>query len=274
LSLIHDPEAIEARLLLQAIYECYGYDFRGYAPDLMERRVKTALAKSGMKHLGELLHRVLLEPDYFHALLQDLTVQVSEMFRDPLFYLAFREKVIPVLRTYPHVKIWHAGCATGEEAYTTAILLLEEGLLKRTQIYATDIDTGALEQARGGAYSEAQLSSFETNYREAGGRANPEDYYTSAYDGMAFKEVLRKSIVFFQHNLVTDYALGEMQVIFCRNVLIYFGEELRSRVTRVLAQGLCQGGFLCLGKSEHIPMRWKEFEELAASERIYRKVAS
>ena len=269
-----DVEAIETRLLLQAIYERYGYDFRGYAPDLMERRVKTALTKSGMKHLGEVLHRALVEPDYFHALLHDLTVQVSEMFRDPLFYLAFRKKVVPILRTYPHIKIWHAGCATGEEAYTTAILLLEEGLLKRTQIYATDIDMGALEQARGGAYSPTQLANFGSNYREAGGRADPADYYTSAYDGMAFKEVLRKSIVFFQHNLVTDYALGEMQVIFCRNVLIYFGEELRNRVTSVLVQGLCDGGFLCLGKSEHIPMRWKEFEELAASERIYRKVAS
>jgi len=267
-------EALEARLLLQGIYERYGYDFRGYAQDSMLRRLRNTLAKRGLKHLGELQHRALTEKGFFQVLLRDLTVQVSSMFRDPSLHSVLRSRLMPVLRTYPQIKIWHAGCASGEEVYTVAITFLEEGLLDRTQIYATDIDATAIEQAREGVYAESLLADFEQSYYLSGGKARPEDYYTRAYSGIAFREQLRKHIVFFQHDLVSDYAIGEMQLIFCRNVLIYFGPELRSRVIEMLAHGLCRGGFLCLGSSEQLSRSEKHFEEFDALQRIYRRVAA
>ncbi len=268
-----DIEAIEIALLLQAVYERYGYDFRGYAADSIARRLRSALAKSGAQHFGELQHRVLVEPGTFGSLMGDLVVSVSEMFRDPEFFKAFRHQVIPVLRTYPEVKLWHAGCATGEEVYATAITLREEGLLERSQIYATDLDSKAIDQAREGVYPESQAEEFEANYAAAGGTQRPDDYYVRAYGKLAFKEELRKKIVFFQHSLATDFSLGEMHVIFCRNVLIYFDATLRSRVIEMFARGLCRGGFLCLGNSEFIGRDSPWFESFAPGERIYRRVA-
>lgn len=246
-------ETIEIGLVLEAIHAKYGYDFRGYTPDSMARRVRAALARSGVAHLGELQHRLLTEPDFFASMLTDLTVQVSGMFRDPPFYRAFRDHIVPVLRTYPQIKIWHAGCASGEEVYTTAILLLEEGLHERTQIYATDVSQAALEQAREGVYPDSRAALFASNYTESGGKRSFEDYYTPGYGSIALREGLRKNLVFFQHNLVTDYSLGEMHVIFCRNVLIYFGLPLREKVLGMFERGLCRGGFLCLGDSESLP---------------------
>ncbi|HEY3594120.1 MAG TPA: protein-glutamate O-methyltransferase CheR [Polyangiaceae bacterium] len=267
-----EVEEIEMRLLLEGIHARYGYDFRDYAQHSLSRRLKGALVRSGLPDYGALQHRVLTEPEIFASLVDDLTVQVSEMFRDPPFYRVFREKVVPVLRTHPQIKIWHAGCAGGEELYATAIVLLEENLYDRAQIYATDMSMKAVEQAREGIYSEEQASLFAENYRRAGGQGRFEDYYSSAYGRIAMHETLRRNAVFFQHDLVSDYALGEMQVVFCRNVMIYFSDKLRQRVLTVLGDGLRHGGFLCLGSSERLPTSsLGGFAEFAPAERIYRR---
>ncbi len=267
-----DATAIEVRLLLEAIHARYGYDLRGYTPASMHRRVFAALTKSGLPHLGELQHRLVRDPDLFASVLHDLTVQVSELFRDPHFYLAFRNQVLPVLRTYPLLRIWHAGCATGEEAYASAIMLSEAGLYDRAQIYATDLSARAIEQAKEGVFPAARLATFADNYARAGGNAELGQYYTTAYDHIALAEPLRRNILFFQHNLVSDHVFGEMHVVFCRNVLIYFTRELRARVLDKLRQALIHGGFLCLGSSERITDadRHLELAELDADGRIYR----
>jgi chemotaxis protein methyltransferase CheR len=263
---------IEVRLVLEAIHAKYGYDFRDYAVPTIGRRLQGALVKSGMANLGELQHRLLIDAPFFGSLVDDLTVQVSSMFRDPAFYRGFREKVLPTLRTYPQLKIWHAGCATGEEVYTTAILLSEENLYGRTQLYATDMSLRAVERAREGIYSEDRVESFADSYRQAGGKCRLEDYYSSAYGQIAVREALRKNVVFFQHDLASDYALGEMQVVFCRNVLIYFGDKLRERVLGVFADSLCRGGFLCLGSSERLPASLSNvFSEFDGPLRVYRR---
>jgi chemotaxis protein methyltransferase CheR len=264
-------EELEIRLLLEAIAARYGYDLRGYQHGSIRRRVRAALVRSGAANLGELQHRVLSDPRVFASVLDDLTVQVSEMFRDPAFYRRFNEDVVPVLRTYPQIKVWHAGCASGEEVYTTAIVLSEAGLYDRTQIYATDLSPGALARAKEGVYPANRAEGFARNYAAAGGQKTFDSYYALAYDRIALREPLRRNVVFFQHDLVADHAFGEMQVIFCRNVLIYFGPELRARVLTKLGEGLCRGGFLCLGSSERIaPPHAATFAEVAAAERIYR----
>lgn len=258
--------------MLEAIHARYGYDFRDYSAPSITRRVKAALAKSGHAHMGELQHRLLLEPQFFAKIVDELTIQVSDMFRDPSFYRTFAERVLPILRTYPTLKIWHAGCASGEEVYSTAILLTEAGLYERTQIYATDISLRALDQAREGVYPGSRAGAFAKNYASAGGKHRFEDYYSSRYEHIAIKEALRKNIVFFQHDLTHDYALGEMQAIFCRNVLMYFGDPLRERVMPMLASGLCRGGFLCLGESENLPAsQLLSFAAFVAADRIYRR---
>jgi chemotaxis protein methyltransferase CheR len=267
-----DIEEIEVRLVLEAINARYGYDFRDYSPESMRRRVQAALARSGAHDFGVMQHRLLTEPDFFASILGDLTVQVSEMFRDPSFYRAFREQVVPTLRTYPQLKIWHAGCAGGEEVYATAILLSEENLYERTQIYATDMSLRAVERAREGIYPVAQADLFSENYLQSGGKHRLSDYFSSAYGHIAVHEKFKRNVVFFQHDLVSDYALGEMQVVFCRNVLIYFGESLRHRVLGVFADSLCRGGFLCLGGSERVPASADDrFGDFAIAERVYRR---
>jgi chemotaxis protein methyltransferase CheR len=265
-------EAIEIRLFLEAVHAKYGYDLRDYAPASMYRRVLAALAKSGLRHLGDLQHRVLCDPEFFGGVLEDLTVRVTAMFRDPEFYRAFRLRVVPILRTYPLLRVWHCGCATGEEVYADAIVLSEEGLLERTQIYATDLNPLAVEQAKQGVYSAEHLDRVAENYAKSGGSSSFSNYYTQAYDRIAMKESLRKQVLFFQHNLVSDHTFGEMQVIFCRNVLIYFGRDLKDRVLQKFAGSLCPGGFLCLGSGERI-LRAREdhsMVEFASEERIYR----
>jgi chemotaxis protein methyltransferase CheR len=265
-------EAIEIQLLLEAVNARYGYDFRGYAADSIGRRVKATLAKSGMPHLGELQHRVLNDPAVFASLVDELTVQVSEMFRSPSFYRAFREQVVPILRTYPQLKIWHAGCARGQEVYTTAIVLTEEGLYDRSQIYATDISQTALDQAREGVYPEEDAGACAVRYVEAGGRNRFDDFCSRACGRIAVREDLRKNIVFFQHDLVSDYSPGVMNVVFCRNVLIYFGPNLRERVLQVFQTALSRGGFLCLGESEGLSGANPDvFAGFSPSERIYRR---
>jgi len=267
-----EVEALEVRLLLEAIYCQYGYDLRDYASTSMRRRVLAALRRSGLAHLGEMQHKLLVDQPFFATVLDTLTVRVTELFRDPTFHLAFRERVVPVLRTYPLVRIWHAGCASGEEVYATSIILSEEGLYDRAQIYATDLSHDALDQARHGIYPAAQLGKFTENYRRAGGTASLSSYYTEAYDHIAMRESLRRNVLFFQHNLVSDHVFGEMNLIVCRNVLIYFGPELKVRVLRKFDQSLCPRGFLCLGTSEHLAYSpTLPFQEFAGRDRIFRR---
>jgi chemotaxis protein methyltransferase CheR len=269
-------ETLEMRLLLEAIHARYGYDLRDYAEYSMRRRVRAALARSGLPNLGALQHALLSDAAFFAQVIENLTVRVSDMFRDPPFYRAFRARVVPVLRTYPLLKIWHAGCATGEEAYATAILLSEEGLYERAQIYATDISALALHHAKQGVYEADRMPAFEQNYRSAGGQRSFAGYCTAAYDQLVMAEALRRNILFFQHNLVSDHVFGEMNVIFCRNVFLYFGPDLRQRVTEKFRQSLCAGGFLCLGSSEHLAQSGAHpaFEEFATAERIYRSAGA
>lgn len=266
-------EELEIRLLLQAIHARYGHRFHDYAEGSMRRRVRAALARSGLPHLGELQHKVLNDPRFFASVLDDLTVRVSDLFRDPLFYRALREKLAPLLRTYPVLKVWHAGCATGEEAYSCAILLNELNLYDRAQIYATDMSLTALESAREGVYGEDRIELFAENYRESGGERSLDDYFSRAYGRIAVRESLRRNIVFFQHDLACDYALGEMQLVFCRNVLIYLGKDLRARALSTFSDCLTHGGFLCLGMNEALPAdASRPFSEFLPRERIYRRL--
>jgi chemotaxis protein methyltransferase CheR len=270
-----EVDELEVSLLLEAIHACYGYDFRNYALDTMRRRVAAAAAKVGAKHLAELQHRLLREPELFRAILDVLTVRVTEMFRDPMVYRQIREAVLPVLRTYPQLKIWHAGCASGQEVYATAILLEEAGLYERAQIYATDMSTVAVEQAREGVYPEGLLNDFSRNYHEAGGQRDFDGYFSRAYGNVAILPALKRNVHVFQHDLVSDYSPGEMQLIFCRNVLIYFDDELRQRVFGLFAEGLARGGFLCLGASEALPAHERgKYQEVSAAARIYRRSAA
>jgi chemotaxis protein methyltransferase CheR len=267
-----DATTLEVRLLLEAIYARHGYDFRAYSADSIERRVQAAAVRVGAKNLGELQHRIIHDPADFAAALDVLTVRVTEMFRDPSFYRALRELLIPLLRTYPELKIWHAGCASGEEVYATAILLTEAKLYDRAQIYATDVSSVAIEQARDGVYPEGQFASFAHNYYASGGSADFESYWTRGYGRISVRETLRTNTHFFQHDLVSDYSPGEMQVIFCRNVLIYFGEQLRQRVFSLLEEGLTGRGCLCLGASEALPAERRDaYDELSRAERIFRR---
>jgi chemotaxis protein methyltransferase CheR len=267
-----DVEDLEIRLLLEGIHERYGYDLRNYAPASMRRRVLAALSRSGCESLGALQHLVLSDAGAFARVLDDLTVRVTEMFRDPSFYRAFRERIVPHLRTYPVVRVWHAGCASGEEVYATAILLSEEGLYERAQLFASDLSGTALAQARQGTYDAAQLGDAVRNHRDGGAKRDFAAYCTEAYGQFTMSDTLRRNVFFFQHDLVSDQAFGEMQVVLCRNVLIYFDADLKHRVVTKLAASLRPGGFLCLGSGERLPRSCLDLGlvEHDASERIYR----
>lgn len=213
---------LETRLLLEALYEHFGYDFRNYSPASLRRRLEAILARTGDESLSLLQHRVLHQPGFFPEMLQSLTVTTSEMFRDPLFFAKLRSIVCPMLQTYPTLNIWHAGCSSGEEVYSLAILLHEEGRLERATIYATDINRGALARAREGIYATEDVRKFTASYQRAGGKRSFADYYTAAYDAVQFESHLRRKIVFSEHNLVTDGVFCESHLILCRNVLILF----------------------------------------------------
>lgn len=268
-----DRQDIEIKLLLEAIYLMYGYDFRSYSKASVKRRVQHRLGMSGLANIAQMIERVVHDREFFVQLLNDMTVNVTEMFRDPWFYKAFREEVIPQLKTYPFIKIWHAGCSTGEEIYSMAVLLSEEGLYERTQIYATDIDKVVLDKARKGIYPLASFKQYGENYLKAGGKKQLSDYYTAKYDSVIMDQRLKKNIVFADHDLATDQVFGEMQVVVCRNVIIYFDRELQRRVFSLFRDSLDLGGILCLGSKE--TMRFSgcddEFEVLVKESRIYRK---
>ncbi len=265
-------EDVEIRLLLEAIYHLYGYDFRCYSKASLRRRILHRQQMSGFSTIMEMTDRVMRDRHFFVNLLNDLTVNVTEMFRDPDFYRAFREEVVPVLRTYPFIKLWHAGCSTGEEIYSMAILLEEEGLYERSMIYATDIDKGVLSIARKGIYSIESIRAYSENYRRAGGKGSLSDYYTAKYDGVIMDQRLKRNIVFADHDLATDQVFGEMNVIICRNVLIYFDRELQERVFSLFLDSLDLGGFLCLGTKESLRFSGCEdaFEPVVAAQKIFR----
>jgi chemotaxis protein methyltransferase CheR len=267
---------IELPLLLEAVYRKYHYDFRGYAAASLKRRLTQAMERFACGTLSQLQDRLLHEPALFPALLDFLTVQVSEMFRDPAYFRALREKVVPLLRTYPSLKIWVAGCSTGEEVYSMAILLQEEGLLERSLIYATDINAGALERAQSGIYDAARIGGFTDNHRKSGARSSLSDYYTAAYGKAVFDKSLKTNIVFADHSLSTDSAFSEVQLVSCRNVLIYFDRALQDRVLGLFRDSLCRKGFLGLGAKESLrfSMHSYAFSDFAVNDKIFQKEAS
>jgi chemotaxis protein methyltransferase CheR len=264
---------IEVRLILEAIYERYHYDFRDYAGSSLRRRLRAAMQRFGCANLSMLQGRLLREPEVFRSVLGDLTVQVSEMFRDPEYFLALREQVVPVLRTFPSLRLWVAGCSAGEEAYSMAILMKEEGLLERTLIYATDISQEALAQAQAGVYRLDLAAGFSANHRAAGGRGALSEHFTAAYDHVLMDKSLKDRIVFSDHSLSTDSVFAEVQLVSCRNVLIYFNRALQDRAFGLFTEALCRNGFLGLGARETLRFSQHagEYVEIAAKERIYQK---
>lgn len=249
---------LELDLFLEAIYRKYGYDFRLYSRASMKRRIKLQMERLKLNNICELIHVVLYNEKEFSDILSQMTVNVTEMFRDPDFYRAFRSHVVPALKTHPSLKIWHAGCSTGEEVYSMAILLKEAGLYERCYIYATDIDHHALDKAKKGIYDIDEMARYSQNYRDAGGLSSLSDYYTARYDSVIMDGSLKKNIIFANHDLVTDRSFAEMQVILCRNVVIYFNNQLQNRVYRLFTDSLDVSGFLCLGTKESI--RFSESE--------------
>lgn len=245
-------ERIEIELLLEAIWRRYGYDFRAYAQASIERRLRAFLPGSGCASIAEMIPQLLHNADFFAHLVRQFSIPVTELFRDPLAYRTVREKVLPVLRTWPHIKVWHAGCASGEEVYSLAIVLKEEGLYERATIYATDINAEALEQARHGIYDVSKLQEATRAYQQSGGQHSLSEYYHAHYDAVAMDPALRERIVFSTHNLATDSVFGEMHLVFCRNVLIYFNRTLQNRALGLFTESLVHGGFLCLGTKEDI----------------------
>nr|WP_289623769.1 protein-glutamate O-methyltransferase CheR [Paracidovorax valerianellae] len=260
-------------MLVEAIYRRYHYDFRGYAQASLKRRLQTALTRFNCRTVSQLQHLVLHDPEVFPAMLEYLTVQVSEMFRDPTYFRALRETVVPVLRTYPSLKIWVAGCSTGEEVYSLAILLREEGLLERTLIYATDINANALQKAEAGIYAIERVPSFTENHARSGGKTSLSEHYTAAYGRVVLDKSLRRHIVFSDHSLATDSVFAEVQLVSCRNVLIYFDRDLQNRALGLFSDALCRKGFLGLGSKESLRFSAHAggFDELVPQDRIYQK---
>jgi len=264
---------IELKLLLEAIFQRYHCDFRGYAMSSLRRRLGQAMDRFGAASLSVLQGRVLHDAQAMSILIDYLTVQVSEMFRDPTHFLALRRDVLPILATYPSLKIWIAGCSTGEEIYSIAILLEEEGLLDRAIIYATDVNDEALRKAEAGVYALDRVAGFSENYLNAGGRGSLSDWYTAAYDGVVFDRRLRRNTVFSDHSLSTDGDFTQTHLVLCRNVLIYFERALQDRAIALFEQSLVPRGFLALGCKENLSMsaRAADFDVFDLRERIYRK---
>ena len=268
-----DDFDIELRMLVEAVYLKYNYDFRDYTGASQKRRILVAMREMECETVSSLQAKVMHEPDGFAQLLQYLTIPVTEMFRDPEYWQAVREQVVPFLKTYPSLKIWVAGCSTGEEVYSLAILLQEEGLLDRAIIYATDINPESLEAARRGVFNLERMRLYTENYQKAGGKRAFSDYYTAAYDGALFDRALIENVTFADHSLATDSVFSETHFVSCRNVLIYFNRKLQDRVLGLFHESLCYRGFLGLGSKESIDFSSfaNRFDVLARRERIFRK---
>ena len=271
--MIDDYDELETRLLLDAIYQRFQYDFRGYGLASVRRRLRQGARALGCETLSGLQDRVLHDPAAFTTLLQYLTVQVSDFFRDPAYFRGFRERIVPVLRTYPSIKIWIAGCSSGEELYSFAIVLREEGLLDRAILYATDINPEALRAAEAGIYSLDRVKVFTQNHQATGAPCSLATYYTAKYGSAVFDKSLRKNVVFADHSLATDAVFAETQVISCRNVLIYFERGLQDRAVGLFHDSLCRRGFLGLGAKESLRFSSHEpfFEVCMRDERWYQR---
>jgi len=268
-----DVEKIELDLFLDAIYQRYGYDFRQYTQASVRRRVRHILEKSGCTRISEMIPRLLYDEAFSQSVISDFSIAVTEMFRDPEFYSSIRKLVAPYLRTYPFIKVWHAGCATGEEVYSLAIVLQEEGLYDRATIFATDFNEVVLEKAKEGIYPLKDMQQYTLNYQKAGGTRSFADYYHAQYESAIMNQSLKRNITFASHNLATDGVFSEMHLIFCRNVLIYFDRPLQNRVLALFADSLEYGGFLCLGSKESIQF-WDgadHFKAVDERNRIYQK---
>ena len=272
----YDPELerTEIQLLLEGVYRHYGFDFRSYAYASLRRRIWKRIDADGLRTISALQDRVLHDPSMMERLLLDLSINVTAMFRDPGFYAAFRRDVVPALRTYPFIRIWHAGCSTGEEAYSMAILLEEEELYDRARIYATDINEVVIRKAKEGIFPLDRMQEYTQNYLRAGGTRSFSEYYTAMYDGALFAPRLMRNIVFSQHNLVTDRSFAECNVILCRNVLIYFDRTLQQRVHKLFHESLPVYGYLGLGSKESLRFSGFEdnYESVDRREKIYRKI--
>jgi len=268
-----DVETIEISLLLEAIRRRWNYDFTHYSHASIRRRLDLVRRAAGLAHFSDVLSRVLHDDGFFDQLLRCMSVTVTEMFRDPDCYRALRERLIPVFKTYPFIKIWCAGCATGEEVYSLAILLHEEGFLERTRLYATDFNKDSLNMAEKGIYPERLMAGYAANHQRSGGHGNFSDYYSSSYDFVRMKGFLRDRITFSYHNLVTDGVFGEMNLITCRNVLIYFDKTLQERVLRLFTDSLRHGGYLCLGSKESLNFSAVKplYETLDRRQKIFKK---
>ena len=269
-----DLERLEIELLLEGVFRHYGFDFRSYAYASIRRRLWKRVEGEGLRTISGLQARILHDQDAMERLLLDLSVNVTAMFRDPNFYREFREVVVPLLRTYPFIRIWHAGCSTGEEVFSMAIVLEEEGLYDRARLYATDINDVVLQRAKQGIFPLERMQEYTDNYIKAGGHRSFSEYYTAKYDGALFSPALTRNVVFSQHNLVTDRSFSEFHVIFCRNVLIYFDKTLQNRVHRLFYDSLVMFGVLALGSKESLKFSQFEscYEKLTATEKLYKKV--
>jgi chemotaxis protein methyltransferase CheR len=268
-----DASDSEIAAFLEAIYTGYHHDFRGYAMASLRRRLSFAMTKLGCDTLPQLRDKLAGESSVFSELLQHMTVQVSDLFRDPPFFRTMREQVVPILRTYPLLRIWVAGCSTGEELYSLAILLDEEQLLERTTLYATDINPSALRKAEAGIYALDRVPAFTENHRLAGGAGSLSQYYTAAYGSAVFDRALRKHVVFADHSLATDSVFAEVQVVCCRNVIIYFDRQLQERALGLMTESLCRRGFLGLGSRESLQFSAHRYayRELVSDERWYQR---
>jgi chemotaxis protein methyltransferase CheR len=269
-----DGESLEIRLLLEALYERYGVDFRNYAHSSLKRRILRRVMEENSGTISGLQKLVFGDEACMDRLLTALTVHVTAMFRDPGFYLALRGQVLPVLRTYPFLRFWVAGCSTGEEVYSLAVLLHEEGLYSRCRIYATDLRETVLDRARAGIFPLSVMRDYTLNYQQAGGRCAFAEYYTAGQESVVFRPFLKENVVFATHNLVSDASFNEFHAIFCRNVMIYFNRPLQEQVHRLFCESLVTLGYLGLGRSESVRFSGCEdqYEAVSARERIYRKI--
>lgn len=268
-----DLEKIEVSLFLQALYQRHGYDFRHYAQASVRRRVRRLVIKKGVTQVSQLIPLLIHDEGFAQEAIHEFSITVTEMFRDPIFYQSIREKIVSYLQTFPFIKVWHAGCATGEEVYSLAILLQEEELYDRATIFATDFNDDALQVAQEGIYPLKEMRQYTTNYQRAGGRKSFADYYHAQYDSARLDQSLKRNITFANHNLVTDGVFSEAHLVFCRNVLIYFDRTLQNQVLKLLADSLSLGGFLCLGLKEsiHLSEIQNRFRVVDEKARIYQK---
>lgn len=265
-------EKIECDLLLQTIFLKYGYDFRNYSKPSLRRHIRNRLSRHNFKTFSEMQDTLLRDRQFFEKLLLGMTINITEMFRDPNFFIQFRKWVIPNLKKTPYIKIWHAGCSSGEEVYSMAILLREEGC-RNFRVYATDINEEVIHKAKKGIFPLVKMKGYTRNYREAGGKASFADYYTARYDFAIMDSTLRNNIVFFDHNLVNGEIFGEMDLIVCRNVLIYLNKDLQNRVFNLFFESLRPGGYLCIGPKETVQFSTcsDKFTDVVRETKIYRK---